>query len=255
VQTLVFAAFTSLLFMNLTPDVVGMGDRVGVLFLVTTNMGFSVLAGMINSFPPIKAVYIRDQASGSYSPFWFFVAKSIADFPLQLITAFLQCVIIYWSVDFVPKASLFFGYFGTLLFVQQVVVGLGWILSAASPNSMVSSALLPVIMTPMLLAGGLLASSDRLSPYWDWLQRISFLRQGFVVLAHQEFGNLGDISCDPGKYNCADQPKNGYEAMQAYGLLNKQDQDYIAFLCLLAEWVVFRIFALFALWRAGRAKE
>jgi hypothetical protein len=120
---------------------------------------------------------------------------------------------------------------------------------------MVSSALLPVIMTPMLLAGGLLASSDRLSPYWDWLQRISFLRQGFVVLAHQEFGNLGDISCDPDRYNCADQPKNGYEAMQSYGLLNKQDRNFIAFLCLLAEWIIFRIIALFALWRAGRAKE
>jgi ABC-type multidrug transport system permease subunit len=241
--------------MNLTPDVTGAGDRVGVLFLVTTNMGFSVLASMINSLPPIKAVYIRDQASGSYSPFWFFVAKSLADFPLQLVTCFVQCAIIYWSVDFVPKASLFFGFFATLLFVQQTVVGLGWILSAASPNSMVSSALLPVIMTPMLLAGGLLASSDRLSPYWDWLTRISFLRQGFVVLAHQEFGNLGAISCDPSKYACANQPKNGHEAMEAYGLLGGADRDFIAFLCLMAEWVVFRIIALFALWRAGRAKE
>jgi len=255
VMTLGFATFVAAIFNDLTPNVTGISDRMGLLFLVTANMAFSVMAIMIYSFPPVKAVYIREQASGSYSPFWFLVTKQIADFPLQLIMTVAQSALIYFSVKLYLAPGNFFTFLGTLLLLQQTVVGLGWILSTASPNAIVSSSVMPVILTPMMLTSGLLTSTNRLSPYWDWLERISFLRQAFMVIAHKEFGSLGNLSCDLPSTECSTQPTNGYEAEVAYGLTDSADADWVDFLCLCLMFFIFRAIALFALHRVGRAKE
>lgn len=258
IQNIFFGIIVALIFANLTNDETGVADRFGVLFMVIVNMAFSSVMGMINNFPPQKAVFIRDQQSGAYSPLLYFLTMSLAELPLQIIATFLQCVIVYWSTVLVPEAKNFFLFFAILLAVQQVGVGFGLAISTAIDSYIVASGVAPMIVIPFMLCAGLLASTDRLHPYWYWLEKPSFLRAGFLLVAKNEFNDLGAISCNVGKFGadfCARQPKNGPEVLKAFQFDGKDSEPWLQWVILASIFVVARLVCVFALYRIARSKS
>jgi len=256
IQAVVFGIFVGVLFNNLTDDTVGIADRYGVLFTMSVNSGFASASAVINTFPAIKAVFLREQQAGAYPVGAFFVATFLADLPLQII-AIIQVVIVYWSTGLVAQADNFFIFLAAMLMAQQVSVSMGLALSAAF-NPIIASALIPTIMTPMMLSGGFLASIDRLRPGWEWLERISFVKMPFTIMAKNEFGDLGAISCDVAKFGesyCALQPANGTAALAQAELDGDVDAYWVLWLTLTLILIFVRLLGWFALYRSAGQKE
>lgn len=257
-QAVLFGAFTGILFHDLTDDVAGVADRFGVIFTMAVNCGFSGASAVINTFPAIKAVFLREQQAGSYSVLAFYVATFLADLPLQLIAMCIQVIIVYFATGLAVDAGRFFIFLAVMILTQQVSVSIGLALSAGTSNPIIASALIPTIMTPMMLTGGFLASTDRLRPYWVWLERVSFIRMPFVIMSHNEFYAIDSLACDVAKYGasfCDAQPKNGVAVMQNYGLDSDLDANWIAWLTLTAILLFCRFLGWFALYRTAGQKE
>ncbi|RNF14755.1 ATP-binding cassette protein subfamily G, member 1 [Trypanosoma conorhini] len=257
VQAAFFAVIVGLIFINVKDDVTGIQDREGVIFMATMNRAMGQTFIMVNSFMADKPLYIREQMVGSYSPFMYFLSRTLVEFPVRVFFCLIESSILYWMVGLYRDAGAFFYYFGVLALLTEVASGLGFLLSASFTSLIVASATAPVILMPLALAGGLLASTDRLQPYWYWLEKPSFIRQAFILLTRNEFKHLTHIYCDgEGKSPnyCRDQPKNGEQVLQQLGFQTEQSSDWAMWVSLAVLYFLFRFFVVIALSIAARTK-
>ena len=61
-----------------------------------------------HAFPMERALMLRERAAGSYSVSAYFLAKSLADFMIQVWSPVLYTCIVYPSIRYAPTAPQFF---------------------------------------------------------------------------------------------------------------------------------------------------
>lgn len=257
-QNIVFGLIAALIFAKLEDNVTGISDRIGLLFMLAANTAFSSVMGMINNFPPEKAVFIRDQQGGAYSPLLYFLSKQMAELPTYVVATFLQAAIVYWITGLVPTAGGFFTFYGILMMMQQVGAGFGLAISAAIDSYVIASGTTPLILIPMMLVAGIFASTARLRPYWYWLEKSSFMRAGYVLLAKNEFQDLDHIRCDAAKFGqafCSRQPKTGWEVLDAYELTDGHGEVWVQWVILAGIFVLSRIIGVAFLYKIAKTKN
>ena len=257
VQACFFGIIAGLIFIKLGTDVTSIQDREGLLFMVATNTAFNGAITMINTFPKDKAVYIREQQAGAYSPFLYMITKMFAELPVQLFGTLLQCVIIYEFSQLHQDAGSFFYFFGVLALMQQVTGGLGFAISASVESYVVASGLAPLCVVPTLLVAGLFANTSRLRPYWYWLEKLAFTRHGFVLLMKNELDHITNVDCDASKFGaqyCASAPKNGADVLRQLGLDDEQDSAWAMWVSLAVLFFIFRFIVWVALSRIARSQ-
>jgi hypothetical protein len=135
-------------------------------------------------------------------------------------------------------------------------------ISCVCPNFELASGLAPLALIPMMLAGGLLGSVDRLRPYWVWLEKISIIRYAYILVVKNEFDGVKDIYCYPNSFVgvngtdfCMRQPKTGPDVLKAYEITGTDHSYWLLWLCLLIWIVVMRMVAVLALNVIARSKE
>eukprot|EP00331_Platyophrya_macrostoma_P013847 CAMPEP_0176419900 /NCGR_PEP_ID=MMETSP0127-20121128/8309_1 /TAXON_ID=938130 /ORGANISM="Platyophrya macrostoma, Strain WH" /LENGTH=624 /DNA_ID=CAMNT_0017800439 /DNA_START=49 /DNA_END=1923 /DNA_ORIENTATION=+ len=258
VQALFFAIIAGLIFIRLGNDIESLQDRIGVLFMVIANRGFSAAMMMINTFPRDKAVFIREQQAGAYSPFLYGITKYFSELPVQIVGVFLECVVIYFLTQLAQDAGAFFYYCAVVLLVSQVSGSLGFAISASVDSFVLAAGLAPLAIVPLMMAGGLLASTDRLRPYWYWLEKPSFIRHGVVLLLKNEMKHVNNVYCDVGKYGasfCASQPTSGDEYLGNLGFNDAQDAVWAMWVSLVIMFFLLRSLAIIALYVVARSKS
>ncbi|ORC85563.1 ABC transporter [Trypanosoma theileri] len=256
-RSLFFGVFLGLIFLNLHDDVAGIQDRQGLFFMVCMNRVMGQTFVMLHAFNADKPLYIREQQVGSYSPFLYFLTKTLVEFPVRVVYCFFECVVLYWMVGFHRSAGSFFYYFGVLALLTEVASGLGFAIGSSISNPVAAAGISPVILIPLALAGGLMANTDRLRPYWYWIEKPSFIRQAYILLMRNELKHLTYIRCDPsgnGAEYCANQPKNGEEVLHQLGFEETQSSDWAMWVSLAVLYFLFRIIVVIALSIAARSK-
>lgn len=257
-QNVFFGIFAGLIYIRLEDGITGLQDRAGLLFMLASNIGFGSVMSAVNTFPSERAVFVREQKAAAYSPFIYLLAKSLSELPLQIISVLLTSVIIYFLTGLVISGQAFFTFFAILLASQQAGVGIGLALSAMIENYMVVTGVTPMILVPMVVTGGLLGSTDRLRPYWYWLEKVSIVRYPYILLMKNELERIATMTCDVAKFGaafCSRQPKTGEQALVTMGLSGDEDQAWIMWVCLGLMIVVTRTIATIALWRVARSNQ
>ncbi|KAH9578234.1 ABC-2 type transporter [Trypanosoma melophagium] len=256
-QALFFAFFVGLIFLNLHNDVAGVQDREGLFFMIVMNRSMGQTFVMVNAFVADRPLFIREQQVGSYSPFLYFLARTLVEFPVRVVYCFLECVVLYWMVGLHRSAGSFFYYFGVLALLTEVASGLGFAIASAVTNRVVAAGIAPIILIPFALAGGLMASTDRLRPYWYWVEKPSFLRHAYILLMRNEMKHMSYIRCDVntnGAAYCANQPKNGWDVLRQLGFEEAQSADWAMWVSLAVLYFLFRIIVVIALSIAAHTK-
>eukprot|EP00796_Vickermania_ingenoplastis_P001125 gene1126-659_t len=257
IQALFFAVFMGLIFVNLQDNIGGVQDREGLLFMVVMNRSMGPAFIQINAFHDVRAVYLREQQAGAYSPFIFFLGRSIAELPLQLGFGIVEVIILYFMTGLHASASCFFIFLAAILMVSQVATGLGFAISTSCSNLVVASAMAPLILMPLSVAGGLFASTDRLRPYWYWLEKPSMMRQAFIIVAKNEFEQLHNIRCDNyknGDLYCLNQVHDGAEVIEQLGFTGPQSEVRWMWISLAVLFVLVRCISVLSLSIVGRGK-
>lgn len=256
IQTLFFAFLMGLLFINMKDDISGVQDRSGFLFMLVMDRAMGPAFIQINAFHEIRAVYLREQRAGAYSPFIFLLGRSLAELPIQLTFTILEATILYFFVGLHLSASCFFVFLGAIVLLSQVATGLGFAVSCSFSNLIVASAVAPLILLPLSVAGGLFASTDRLRPYWYWLEKPSLIRQAYIIVMKNEFYQLKDIKCDymeEGDQFCLNQYRNGTQVIQQLGFADAQSDVGWMWLSLAILFFLTRFVSMWSLTRVARS--
>ncbi|EPY22344.1 ATP-binding protein cassette protein subfamily G, member 4 [Strigomonas culicis] len=201
IQCVFFALFLGLFFFNLKVNQQGVQDRTGALYMTLMNNLFGAAMNGIAAFPPERAVFLQEQANDAYNAFIYYAAKNAAEFPFQLLFPTIFVLFTYFMLHFVRTAAAFFvNWFITVLMgIFGYVFGL--MFATFFKESQAAFAIIPAVLLPLFIVSGMFANTDRLYPYWEWLNYLSFPRHAYLGVFVNEFRRLGTI-CSPVTTSC-----------------------------------------------------
>ncbi|OSX57659.1 hypothetical protein POSPLADRAFT_1185639 [Postia placenta MAD-698-R-SB12] len=175
---------------NVTNDIAGFQNRLGVFFFTLALFGFSSLSSL-SLFANERILFMRERSNGYYSPFTYFASKILFDIaPLRVIPPLIYGAIVYGLVGLVPTAPAFWKFILTLVLFNLTTASVILLLSIAFASTSVASLIGTLIMLFNLLFAGLLINRQTLGTTWEWLNLVSFFHAAFEALSVNELRYL-----------------------------------------------------------------
>ncbi|ODV96926.1 hypothetical protein PACTADRAFT_48714 [Pachysolen tannophilus NRRL Y-2460] len=184
------ALFVGYLYYNVTNDISGFQNRLGLFFFLLTYFGFSTLTGL-HSFSIERIVFIRERSNNYYNPLSYYTSKIICDvLPLRVLPPIILAGIIYPLVglnmndDSFTKCLLILVLFNLTTAVEILIVG---ILIKEPGNATLVGVL---ILLFSLLFAGLFVNQETIPIQIEWLQTLSVFHYGYEALIVNEVQSL-----------------------------------------------------------------
>ncbi|PLW38508.1 hypothetical protein PCASD_13765 [Puccinia coronata f. sp. avenae] len=183
---ILLAGVCASLFHGVTLDIAGFQGRMGLFFFILALFGFSSLTA-ITIFSEERILFMRERSNNYYSPFSYFLSKTILDiFPLRILPPFILSCIIYYPVGLVPTLEQFWKFVLVLIAFNLVSFSLVLLISLVCEDVGVANLVGSLIMLFNLLFAGLLVNREKLPYGTAWLQDISFYHAAFEGLLINE---------------------------------------------------------------------
>ena len=173
--------------------VAAVGDVAGFLFFELLFLSFLTLFGSLFTFPDERAVICKERQSGAVRVSAYFVARSLADVPLDLFPPTLFVAIAYWLAGLRRDAAAFFAHVLLVYLAVLVASSLGLFVGATFPNTKQAQTVASVVMLAAMLTGGFYFDE---TPRWlDWTKKTSFINHAYAALLKTQFPDGGTFAC------------------------------------------------------------
>ncbi|KAI0707291.1 hypothetical protein C8Q76DRAFT_629011 [Earliella scabrosa] len=177
-------------FQNITNDIAGFQNRLGMFFFTLSLFGFSCLSSL-TLFANERILFMRERANGYYSSFTYFASKILFDIlPLRVVPPLVFGGIIYGWIGLVPEVAIFWKFMLTLVLFNLTTASVILLLSIAFSSTSVASLVGTLVMLFNLLFTGLLINRKSVPSMFQWLHTISFFHAAFEALAVNELRYL-----------------------------------------------------------------
>eukprot|EP01098_Paradermamoeba_levis_P014039 TRINITY_DN6586_c0_g6_i1.p1 TRINITY_DN6586_c0_g6~~TRINITY_DN6586_c0_g6_i1.p1 ORF type:complete len:649 (-),score=165.77 TRINITY_DN6586_c0_g6_i1:164-2110(-) len=164
----------------------GVQDRLGGLFFILMNGGFSCL-GTLEIFIMERSIFIRERANGMYRPIAYFLSKIAVDLPQKTLPTLAFCVISYWMMGLNSSVERFVYFLVINTLTTWISYAFCLAVSSFSSTFSLANIIAPAILVLMMLPSGFLQNAQNIPKYWYWLKYISLFKFGFEALTINEF--------------------------------------------------------------------
>ncbi|GAB1605630.1 hypothetical protein Ahia01_000845300, partial [Argonauta hians] len=106
----------------------------GLLFVILMNIGISSQFMVINTFPSELPVLVQEFKSKIYSIHTYFISKTLADIPIQIVLPILFNLIVYWMTGLRHDFPTFIFACLILIINSNIAASFGFLLSAITGN-------------------------------------------------------------------------------------------------------------------------
>ncbi|KAI0267848.1 hypothetical protein BC834DRAFT_1040570 [Gloeopeniophorella convolvens] len=184
--SIALALLCGLFYHNVSNDIGGFQNRLGVFFFTLALFGFSCLSSL-GLFANERILFMRERSNGYYSSFTYFTSKVLFDIlPLRVVPPLLFGGIAYGLVGLVPTVPAFWKFILTLVLFNLTTASVILLISIACANTSVASLIGTMVMLFNLLFTGLLINRSKVKPWLQWLHTVSFFHAAFEALAVNE---------------------------------------------------------------------
>ncbi|OBZ66190.1 putative ATP-dependent permease [Grifola frondosa] len=186
-SSIIVALICGFFFHNITNDIPGFQNRLGIFFFTLALFGFSCLSSL-SLFANERILFMRERANGYYSSFTYFASK--ARFYSSVVPPLVFGGIVYGLIGLVPTVPAFWKFMLTLVLFNLTTASVILLLSIAFSSTSVASLVGTLIMLFNLLFTGLLINRKTVHPAFQWLHTVSFFHAAFEALAVNELRYL-----------------------------------------------------------------
>ncbi|KAK6456451.1 uncharacterized protein RJT20DRAFT_128355 [Scheffersomyces xylosifermentans] len=190
VLSLIVGLFCGYLYYNVSNDISGFQNRLGLFFFVLAFFGFSSLTGL-HSFSTERIIFIRERANNYYHPFSYYLSKILCDvLPLRVLPPILLISISYPLVGLTMEHNAFLKtilvliLFNIAVAVEMLIVGI--LIKEPGTSTMIGV----LVLLLSLLFAGLFINSEDLKIQIKWLEWISVFHYAYEALSINEVKDL-----------------------------------------------------------------
>ncbi|ESK86895.1 abc transporter [Moniliophthora roreri MCA 2997] len=189
-SAILIALIAGFFFRNVTIDIAGFQNRLGLFFFTLALFGFSCLSSL-GLFANERILFIRERSNGYYSSFTYFSSKILFDIlPLRVVPPLIYGGIVYGLAGLVATVPAFWKFILALVLFNLTTATFVLWLSIAFANTSVASLVGTLVMLYNLLFTGLLINRETVPKALQFLHTISFFHAAFEALAVNELRYL-----------------------------------------------------------------
>ncbi|XP_046639073.1 ATP-binding cassette sub-family G member 1-like isoform X3 [Daphnia pulicaria] len=174
----VFGVFFGLMFGSVGNDAAYTLNNAGMLFFNLIFIVFTAAIPTAVTFPLERKVLAREHLNNWYSLKAYYIAKTLADIPFQILFPTVNVVIIYIMTKQPMSMERFIMLLVIVIGISLAGQGIGLFFGAGF-DIQEAVFLAPTMAIPLLIFAGFFIKLSAVPPYLNWLTYVSFFRYGF----------------------------------------------------------------------------
>ncbi|KAF0308414.1 ATP-binding cassette sub-family G member 4 [Amphibalanus amphitrite] len=195
VSHILFGVLIGSLYFDIGNEAKDVYNNAAQLFFALMFVLFSALMPTILTFPCEMAVFRKEYLNCWYSMKSYYIAKTLADLPFQIVFPLIYDVIVYYMTSQPNELGRFLMFCLMTVLTSLVAQSVGLVIGACC-DIQLAVFLGPVTMIPIILFSGFFLTLNAIPVYLSWISYLSYARYSFEGLMLAVYGNgRGDMHC------------------------------------------------------------